>query len=79
MIFTGFLGIGIWITDVLLVLGTLALTVIARRLQQPYLALVALLPVTAAVIRAVRRSRESSMNFSVSAIRVSICDVCPSR
>jgi hypothetical protein len=50
MISTGFLGIGIWVTDVVLVFGTLALTIVARRLQQPLLALVTLLPVIAAVV-----------------------------
>ncbi len=50
MIFSGFLSLGVWITDVVLVFGTLALTIVARRLQQPLLALVALVPVIAAVI-----------------------------
>jgi hypothetical protein len=50
MILTGFLSTGLWITDVVLVFGTLALTIVARRLQQPLLALVALLPVIAAVV-----------------------------
>ncbi len=48
MIFSGI--IGVWVTGVVLVLGTLAITVIARRIRQPLLALVALLPVIAAVI-----------------------------
>ncbi|HEY4226235.1 MAG TPA: hypothetical protein VGM70_10520 [Pseudolysinimonas sp.] len=50
MISTGFLDLGVWITDIVLVFGTLALTIVARRLQQPLLALVALLPVIAAVV-----------------------------
>lgn len=50
MILTGFLGIGVWSTEVVLVIGTLALTIVARRIQQARLALVALLPVIAAVV-----------------------------
>lgn len=50
MIFAGILSIGVWVTDVVLVLGTIAITVLARTIRQPLLALVALLPVIAAVI-----------------------------
>ena len=50
MNFTGFLGIALWSSAVVLVLGTLAITIVARRIHQPLLALVALLPVVAAVV-----------------------------
>ena len=50
MISAGFLSITLWIGAVLFVLGALAITIVARRIHQPLLALVAVLPVIGAIV-----------------------------
>ncbi len=46
----GFLALALWVVGIALVLGTLAVTIVARRIHQPLLATVALLPIGAGIL-----------------------------
>jgi hypothetical protein len=46
----GIIAVGLWVLGISVVLGTLALTIVARRINEPLLTLVALLPIGVEVL-----------------------------
>ena len=50
MVFVGILVVAAWITAIVLVLAALAISIVARRIRQPLLATVVVLPVAIAVL-----------------------------
>jgi hypothetical protein len=50
MVGLGILALALWVVGIALVLGTLAVSIVARRIHQPLLAIVALLPIGAGIL-----------------------------
>jgi hypothetical protein len=50
MVILGVIGFTVWIVSIVLVLGALVVSIVARRINEPLIALVALLPVALAVV-----------------------------
>lgn len=50
MIFLGFISLAGWLFGIVLVLGALVVSIVSRRINQPLIALIALLPVALAVV-----------------------------
>lgn len=50
MVILGVISLTVWVVSIVLVLGALAVSIVARRINEPLLALVALLPVGLAVL-----------------------------
>ena len=46
----GFIGVAVWIVSIALILGALALSIVSRRINEPLIGLVSLLPVAAALL-----------------------------
>ena len=50
MIFTGFISFTVWAVIIVLVLGALVVSIVSRRINEPLIALLALLPVALAIV-----------------------------
>ena len=50
MAILGFISFAVWVASIVLVLGALAVSIVARRINEPLIALIALLPVGLAVV-----------------------------
>ncbi len=50
MVFLGFISLMCWISSIVLVLGALVVSIVSRRIHQPLISLVALLPVALATV-----------------------------